>query len=246
MPNWCSNDMEILFTNKLNEKELEKIKEIFPEDKISFKVIIPEPEIMIKCNLNDEIKIKKTKWYHKYKDICSKEQINEVLSNGHYLVKEGGEWIKVKDFEEDVEDYKTIPNWYDWNYENWGTKWDATTYYFEATESHITISFGTAWGINAEAISTAMFRKFLELNIELESITLSAEEPGADFSIVGTTIQCDNGELYYSEVDGETTTLVCDSCGKEEVTYFYDEEEDYRPCPFCENGNMNLLDEKGE
>jgi hypothetical protein len=37
-------------------------------------------------------------------------------------------------------------DWYTWNVNNWGTKWDATVYDWERIDEHtITINFDTAW-----------------------------------------------------------------------------------------------------
>ena len=36
-------------------------------------------------------------------------------------------------------------NWYDWNVNNWGTKWDTSVELVEKTENAITIAFDTAW-----------------------------------------------------------------------------------------------------
>jgi len=38
-------------------------------------------------------------------------------------------------------------NWYSWNCENWGTKWDASVYDFDRVDDNtIKINFDTAWG----------------------------------------------------------------------------------------------------
>jgi hypothetical protein len=36
-------------------------------------------------------------------------------------------------------------NWYDWRFENWGSKWDAQEPYIEEDENGLTINFDTAW-----------------------------------------------------------------------------------------------------
>ena len=36
-------------------------------------------------------------------------------------------------------------NWYDWRFENWGTKWDAQDSDIEEDENGLTINFCTAW-----------------------------------------------------------------------------------------------------
>ena len=38
-------------------------------------------------------------------------------------------------------------NWYSWNLENWGTKWEASVYDFDRIDEHnIKVSYDTAWG----------------------------------------------------------------------------------------------------
>jgi hypothetical protein len=36
-------------------------------------------------------------------------------------------------------------NWFDWRFENWGTKWDAQEPYITEKENGLTIGFDTAW-----------------------------------------------------------------------------------------------------
>jgi hypothetical protein len=36
-------------------------------------------------------------------------------------------------------------NWYDWRFENWGSKWDAQESYITEEEELLTINFDTAW-----------------------------------------------------------------------------------------------------
>jgi hypothetical protein len=47
-------------------------------------------------------------------------------------------------------------DWYMWNVENWGTKWDVSDVYFEhqAEEDTITFSFSTAWAPPVNAFHT--------------------------------------------------------------------------------------------
>lgn len=37
-------------------------------------------------------------------------------------------------------------DWYDWNVENWGTKWDSNPSLFEIDNNNICLDFQTAWG----------------------------------------------------------------------------------------------------
>ena len=36
-------------------------------------------------------------------------------------------------------------NWYNWNVNNWGTKWDADPQVFDIDENNISLDFSTAW-----------------------------------------------------------------------------------------------------
>lgn len=36
-------------------------------------------------------------------------------------------------------------NWYDWNTNRWGTKWDVDVFVTESTDESVTISFDSAW-----------------------------------------------------------------------------------------------------
>lgn len=48
------------------------------------------------------------------------------------------------DKKEELND-KGIPNWYDWNMQNWGTKWNA--YSIDSQPEYNTIQFNTAWAM---------------------------------------------------------------------------------------------------
>lgn len=52
--------------------------------------------------------------------------------------------ILSSDKKEELND-KGIPNWYDWNRQNWGTKWNA--YSIDSQPEYNTIQFDTAWAM---------------------------------------------------------------------------------------------------
>lgn len=90
----------------------------------------------------------------------------------------------------DLEHYFSGSAWYDWNCNNWGTKWDAKV--DESTvdeldkgelangQYYVTYRFDTAWGAPFE-VFTALAKKYshLEFNIEWE------EEQGFGAELVG-------------------------------------------------------------
>lgn len=56
-----------------------------------------------------------------------------------------------------------IPNWYDWNIENWGTKWNA--YNISSTDEYI--RFDTAWSTPDKVIE-ALSEKFPDVEIRVK------------------------------------------------------------------------------
>ena len=75
---------------------------------------------------------------------------------------------------------KGIPNWYNWNINNWGTKWDVSTEGLEFIEdgddAQITGWFDSAWSPPIEA-----YNNFLEENEDC-SLEANYEEGGMDFA----------------------------------------------------------------
>ena len=69
-------------------------------------------------------------------------------------------------------------DWYSWNVNNWGTKWDVSDVYFEhqAEEDQIQFSFSTAWGPPVEA-----FTRWAESDGRVQFV-LEYWEPGMGFA----------------------------------------------------------------
>lgn len=91
-------------------------------------------------------------------------------------------------------------DWYNWNINNWGTKWDISDVYFEnqAEEDSIEFSFCTAWGPPTEA-----FHTWAEQDGRVE-FNLEYWEPGCGF--VGSAIY--DGDVYtedYVDVNQDET-----------------------------------------
>lgn len=135
----------------------------------------------------------------------------------------------------DLEHYFTKENWYNWNVDNWGVKWDAkleeravdqlevTTY--ESGTTAVSYHFETAWGAPNE-IFVALAEKYphLEFDIEWEE----EQGFGAEVSIVDGEVSVvrewdiPSSHADYVERDRE------DSC----ICYYEtDPEEMYDDCP---------------
>lgn len=59
------------------------------------------------------------------------------------------------------------PFWYDWNCNNWGTKWDTDAELTEHDSGHLQYVFDTAWSPPVEAL-VALGKKYDDVHIELE------------------------------------------------------------------------------
>lgn len=57
-----------------------------------------------------------------------------------------------------------IEDWYSWNVNNWGTKWDTNAEITEVTENSISLSFDTAW-----APPIAFYDRLRELGFEVNA-----------------------------------------------------------------------------
>lgn len=60
-----------------------------------------------------------------------------------------------------------IEDWYSWNVNNWGTKWDTNAEIVEVTEDSISLSFDTAW-----APPIAFYDRLKELGFEVNATFL--------------------------------------------------------------------------
>ena len=59
------------------------------------------------------------------------------------------------------------PYWYDWNCNNWGTKWDTDAELTEHESDHLQYVFSTAWSPPTEAL-VALGTNFPDVHLELE------------------------------------------------------------------------------
>jgi hypothetical protein len=99
-------------------------------------------------------------------------------------------------------------DWYDWNCNNWGTKWDFALESIERTDANTVVaSFDSAW-----APPTGAYEKLMALGFE---ITAYYYEPGMCF--VG---KWEDGIDEYYEYGGETSATVRESIGAELDDYF--------------------------
>lgn len=93
--------------------------------------------------------------------------------------------------------FENDQDWYNWNIQNWGTKWDICDVYFEnqAEEDSIEFSFCSAWGPPDQAFETwALADGRVQFSLEYW-------EPGCGF--VGS-VSYDGNDVEYEYVDCST------------------------------------------
>jgi hypothetical protein len=125
---------------------------------------------------------------------------------GSYGDEAKDQQLKLKQFE-NINQFGA-KDWYDWNCNNWGTKWDVSSDNVEIVDANtLTASFDSAW-----APPTRAYEQLMEQGFEVEAFYY---EPGMCF--VG---KWDNGVDEYYEYNGETSATVRASIGEELDDYF--------------------------
>lgn len=106
-----------------------------------------------------------------------------------------------------------IPNWYDWNIYNWGTKWDACNSYIDLQDEFLDITFETAWSPPIGWFY-ALVDRLKEKKIDVR-VLLKYHEEGMGFC--GSILMEEDYELY--EYEGAIKLI------QEDVGYYvsYDE-----------------------
>jgi hypothetical protein len=83
----------------------------------------------------------------------------EVVASGEYFGTNG--WVNGE------KKGDTPTNWYNYNIDKWGTKWDACEAYLEGeSETELTYRFDTAWS-PPEPVFEAMVKQFPDLDFEI-------------------------------------------------------------------------------
>ncbi len=120
----------------------------------------------------------------------------------------------------------TPVNWYNWNNDNWNTKWDACeSDYTDTTGGSLNISYSTAWSI-PEPVMEAMVKQHPELTFDFsceEEQGWGAEYLGTDGKLVETkSWDIPDSHSDYVERDNE------DGCA---CSWQDDEDDWYADCP---------------
>lgn len=188
MPNWCWNFLTI----KGNKQKLNELKQfVKSKDRaFDFEKIISQKE-------SEGYKIFKKKW----EKLSDKEKLKWKWDNS-----------------DDMNNFIFNEFGYNWNMENWGTKWNSCESSLIVRDNNLNYHFSTAWTPPTPVIE-ALISMFPELEFRMEF-----EEGGVGFmgKITGK-----DGQPRYEE--WKANSYECDVCG---CSYLY--RADKPPiCPDC-------------
>ena len=146
MPNWCYNRVSVYSENT---KDMDELFDIFNNEN-PFNALIPSPVWSETPNEDGELPV-----LEEHKDADGK-----VLFTTHKFPKSG----------------KTDDRWYDWQIQNWGTKWEPTDLTVEQCEQEVELTFNTAWS-PPEAICRAIRERYPDC-----SVSWFYDEPGCEIA----------------------------------------------------------------
>jgi len=144
MPNWCYNRVSVYSENT---KDMDELFDIFNNEN-PFNALIPSPVWSETPNEDGELPV-----LEEHKDADGK-----VLFTTHKFPKSG----------------KTDDRWYDWQIQNWGTKWEPTDISVEQCDEELELTFNTAWS-PPEDICRAIRNKYPDI-----SVSWFYDEPGME------------------------------------------------------------------
>lgn len=138
---------------------------------------------------------------------------------------ESGEYFGTHGFSGGKAQGDTPNNWYNFQSEKWGTKWDACNAVVDNTVGSVTISYDTAWSI-PDPVMTAMVEQHPDLSFEFhceEEQGWGAKYEGSD----GNLIETENWDVPESHADYAARDNQ-DNCL---CANYSDEEDWFSDCP---------------
>lgn len=214
MPNWVYNNVSVSGTKQEVADFVAKATALHPESHADGKVIMTtEPEFSF--------------W-----NFIRPPQ--NAVDSGEYFGTNG--WA-------DGEKLGDTPtNWYNWNNENWNTKWDANEVGLEVSSSinadtaSVSINFSTAWSI-PEPVLNAMTEQHPTLTFQFSC----EEETGWGAEFIG-----ENGKFFetksWSEPNSHADYVERDNIDGCMCSYSDDEEDWYDDCPRDEKEFVVVLE----
>ena len=189
MPNHCENIIE--FT-QATTSQLDQIRHelcTYDTDKkvfeLDFNKAIPQPYPMVSVAINDDIIKQYSAFYHYFKDKINEDKMREILNDNNAMISYSDKinmmassfidnWYTKE--KPELTDDQILPNWYDWNIDNWGTKWNA----YDTELSDTGILFYTAWESPSDELLVAIYEKLKNILTpdQLNSMTFESREEG--------------------------------------------------------------------
>jgi hypothetical protein len=186
MPNHITNQVTFLGSTE----RIKELRELCKTEKspFSFQAFYPIPDELV--GTTSPAKIVTEKELQEWKDKLAKGELTEFEKNYRPITKNESKRF-IKKYGAD--------NWYNWQIENWGTKWDC---YSHVEVDECQIHFDTAWSTPMHAMA--------KLSLMFDDITIEVKYADEDFgSNVGTyTLQ--SGEIvdvYQPEYSKESVKL---------------------------------------
>lgn len=211
MPNWSFNNFQISGRSEEMEKFYQTALKKSTEGELifSFSNVIPQPQ-KIKNTISPSSSAKGVKWLNTSKLEHREGQISEILGQQVDLIPcENNTEEKCKQL---IQEFG-YDNWYDWNIENWGTKWNVEVEYFEKSDTQFSCQFETAWvppGIFLSKLQKLFPALDIKLTYELEGCNecglLITHRVGDQVDIIShqdeiTYVSSDGRKIYFCNTD---------------------------------------------
>jgi hypothetical protein len=148
MPNWCTNNLVVCGS----ESEMKKFYKKFNGAAFSFNCFVPLPLEL--------------------SDVTSPTRI---ITQKEYDNQQGSSRMLTEELSNSYKNNFGYDNWYDWQTNNWGTKWDASVSSETKDDDYFHVWFDTAWSPPLSFISK-LSKMFPNLSFELKY-----EEEGMGF-----------------------------------------------------------------
>ena len=193
MPNWVYN--KVYFHGK--EEKINELRDFVKgkEHVFDFNKIIPRPEELNLVSGSDET-IARSCAVARAEGKTTSEEFEKPWSSGRTFE----EWADLGDkYLSNIKKYGAS-TWYDWCWDNWGTKWNSSDAYWEDSKC---VSFNTAW--NAP---TPIFKKLSEL---FPDVTFTVEYADEDVGSNCGIIKYDGKD--FSEIEENTFEFACEVLG---------------------------------
>lgn len=197
MPNWCMNEGSVSLPENASEDAKEAFKALVEGGSGWFAKVYPTPPELnlgiaaTQANQNF-ISMDWLRANSQFKGTFGKIK-KHPLSDGKELLK----FVPTKKYQQYLKDTFGSDNWYSWNVENWGTKWDVTPIIWGENDDSFSFSFDSAWG-PPEAFFRHLADKY---GIEYD---LKYYESGAGFAGKSSYV---NGKHYQTSAEGKDYPL---------------------------------------